>query len=91
MPKVIMEFNTPEDNADLELAQKAWNFKSALIELDDKLRSITKYEAVSNLRDHLDESENKDLTDDQIITAAYGFRALLSSLMKDNDAYTVHD
>lgn len=87
MPKTMLIFNLPEDKYELELAQKAWNFKSTLDALDDSLRSIVKYDNVSMLRDKMDEEENKELTDGQIITAAHAFRSLLSELKKDNDAY----
>lgn len=87
MPEVIMKFNLPEDKSELEIAQKAWNFLSTLIEADDALRSVTKYDDVSKLRDHMDEEENGKLTDDQIITACYGFREMLRKLRDENNAY----
>jgi hypothetical protein len=41
--KAILEFNLPDDQQDFELASNALKFWSVLYELDQDLRSKTKY------------------------------------------------
>ena len=41
--KAILEFNLPDDQQDFELASNAMKFWSVLYELDQDLRSKTKY------------------------------------------------
>ncbi len=41
--KAILEFNLPDDQQDFELASNAMKFWSVLYELDQELRSKTKY------------------------------------------------
>jgi len=41
--KAILEFNLPEDNQEFQLASSAMKFWSVLYELDQDLRSKTKY------------------------------------------------
>ena len=41
--KAILEFNLPEDNQEFELATKGLKFWSVLWELDQSLRTKTKY------------------------------------------------
>ena len=41
--KAILEFNLPDDQQDFELANNAMKFWSVLYELDQDLRSKTKY------------------------------------------------
>lgn len=90
MPKVTMEFNTPEDNYELELAQKAYNFKSTLDDLDTELRKVTKYGSLEDVKDFIRrENEGnlpKTLKDDDIIHVVYAIRSMLSELRADNNA-----
>lgn len=41
--KAILEFNLPDDRQDFELASNAMKFWSVLYELDQELRTKTKY------------------------------------------------
>lgn len=73
-------------------ASQKWSFesfKSKAIHhrLHGQVNKILPYDDVSKLRDHMDEEENGKLTDDQIITACYGFREMLRKLRDENNAY----
>lgn len=52
--KAILEFNLPEDNQDFQLATSAMKFWSVLYELDQDLRSKTKYAPDDLPRDKYD-------------------------------------
>jgi hypothetical protein len=82
--KTIMEFNLPDDRYELELAQKAWNFKSTLDKYDNLLRNIVKYGNVSEVRDKLD--TDVKIGDSQIMEVAEALRSLLTELTNDNNA-----
>jgi hypothetical protein len=75
--KAILEFNLPEDNQEFELATKGLKFWSVLWELDQSLRSKTKYapdslpqdkyEAYEEIRDELRElMSNNNLDFDMV-------------------------
>ena len=55
--KAILEFNLPEDNQDFQLAANAIKFWSVLYELDQDLRSKTKYAPDSLPQDKYDAYE----------------------------------
>lgn len=70
MPKVILEFNLPDDKHDAEVAQKAWEFVFVIQDLDNHLRAINKHglegyedpsacEAAQKIRDKLWELVNE--------------------------------
>ena len=42
--KAKLEFNMPEETADLNLSLKSRDLAMAIVELDEELRSILKYE-----------------------------------------------
>jgi hypothetical protein len=44
MPKVSFHFNLPEEKEEFETTSKAFEYKSALREIDDYLRRILKYD-----------------------------------------------
>ena len=52
--KAILEFNLPEDNQEFELATKGLKFWSVLWDLDQSLRSKTKYAPDSLPQDKYD-------------------------------------
>ena len=75
--KAILEFNLPDDQQDFELATKGLKFWSVLWELDQSLRSKTKYasddlpqdkyDAYQEIRDELYElMSNNDLSFDMV-------------------------
>jgi hypothetical protein len=75
--KAILEFNLPEDNQDFQLASNAMKFWSVLYELDQDLRSKTKYasddlpqdkyDAYEEIRDNLYElMRNENISLDMV-------------------------
>jgi hypothetical protein len=75
--KAILEFNLPEDNQDFQLAANAMKFWSVLYELDQDLRSKTKYasddlpqdkyDAYQEIRDNLYElMSNENISLDMV-------------------------
>lgn len=48
MPKVIMEFNLPEEQDEFDLARQGSGLNSTLWEFDNYLRSRLKYEELSD-------------------------------------------
>ena len=44
MSKVILEFNTPEENSELQDALHGIKYKYVLTDLDEELRKLYKYE-----------------------------------------------
>ena len=52
--KAILEFNLPDDQQDFEMASNAMKFWSVLYELDQDLRSKTKYAPDSLPQDKYD-------------------------------------
>ena len=75
--KATLEFNLPEDNQEFELATKGLKFWSVLWELDQSLRSKTKYapdslpqdkyDAYQEIRDELRELMlNNDISFDMV-------------------------
>ena len=75
--KATLEFNLPDDQQDFELATKGLKFWSVLWELDQSLRSKTKYasddlpqdkyDAYQEIRDELYElMSNNDLSFDMV-------------------------
>ena len=69
--KAILEFNLPDDQQDFEMANSAIKFWSVLWELDQELRSKTKYapddlpkdkyDAYQEIRDRLHELMSENL------------------------------
>jgi len=55
--KAILEFNLPDDQQDFQLASNAMKFWSVLYELDQDLRSKTKYAPVDLPQDKYDAYE----------------------------------
>jgi len=55
--KAILEFNLPEDQQDFDLATKGMQFWSVLWELDQDLRSKTKYASDDLPKDKYDAYE----------------------------------
>jgi hypothetical protein len=55
--KAILEFNLPEDQQDFDLATKGMEFWSVLWELDQDLRSKTKYASDDLPKDKYDAYE----------------------------------
>jgi hypothetical protein len=55
--KAILEFNLPDDQQDFQLASNAMKFWSVLYELDQDLRSKTKYAPDSLSQDKYDAYE----------------------------------
>lgn len=41
--KATLEFNLPEDDEDLRVAQDGWKWRLALCDLDEELRGMVKY------------------------------------------------
>ena len=50
MPKVILEFNLPEDRDDFDLALNGWKYKSVIEEFYQSLRKLSKYEDREDLK-----------------------------------------
>jgi hypothetical protein len=55
--KAILEFNLPEDHQDFEMANNAMKFWSVLYELDQDLRTKTKYASDDLPKDKYDAYE----------------------------------
>jgi hypothetical protein len=51
--KAILEFDLPEEQEEFDVANNGWKFKSAIWEIDNKLRSILKYEQDSHTEQEL--------------------------------------
>jgi hypothetical protein len=58
MGKIILEFNSEEEGNEARVALDGWKWKNAMWELDQKLRSTTKYaQSVINSKLEADEFE----------------------------------
>jgi len=42
--KAILKYNLPEEQEEFDIANKGWKYRSALIEIDEYLRSKIKYD-----------------------------------------------
>lgn len=58
MGKIILEFDSVEENDSARVALDGWKWKNAMWELDQKLRNTTKYaQSVINSKSEADEFE----------------------------------
>ena len=60
MAKVIIEFDRDEEARDIQVALDGWKYKHFIWELDQKLRSVTKYGAALTGNGEATESERED-------------------------------
>jgi len=69
MPKVILEFNLPEDSQDLKLAQRGRDYFCVIFDTLQEIRDYLKYghqfknvdEALETIRESLSEAEIDDI------------------------------
>jgi len=69
MPKVILEFNLPEEEQDLKLAQRGSAYYCVIWEALQEIRNYTKYKEISGetydalkkIRDILSEAQIEDI------------------------------
>jgi len=47
--KAILEFNLPQDEPDFIIATRAYDYKQALWDLNERFRSLEKYENVEEI------------------------------------------
>lgn len=90
--KTILEFNLPDDEDSLEMAQSAHAFHSVLWDLNEQiLRPVTKYGVPDSLRDDIRQSLNtarylpNEQLDEVIKEVYHRIRASLNELEQDNN------
>jgi len=59
MAKVIIEFDRDEEARDIQVALDGWKYKHFIWELDQRLRSVTKYGAALTGNGEATESERE--------------------------------
>ena len=60
MAKIILEFNSEEEGNDARVALDGYKWKLAMWDLDQKLRSVTKYAVIENTEATPEEQDMAD-------------------------------
>jgi len=60
MGKIILEFNSEEEGNDARVALDGYKWKIAMWDLDQKLRSVTKYAVIDNTEATPEEQDMAD-------------------------------